>query len=340
MVFVDFSDAPATESPAALRGALALRATQWYSAVSYGRLSLDITAVETWFRMPKPSSQYGFTEQRPGLTFEQHRAFLADAVAASTSAVDFSQYSAVYVVASANSAIVQSPAFVAAPGTGIAADGIEIRRAVTLGLDIRNPRPDYGAFVVIHETGHLLGLPDLNQFGAPTLNAAIRHAGGWDIMSFNTPGAQFLLWHKLKLGWVEPSQVACHRLDEISSVEARLEPLDAPGGSKALVIVTGASSAYVVEVRRRAGEDARLCDEGVLVYAVDVSVPNGNGPIKVQAARSGTDPAAIDSCGPLYDAPFDLAAGEVREFRDDARRLRIELVARDGAAYVVRATRT
>ncbi len=41
-------------------------AAQWFTTSSYGRLTLDVTPVRRFFRMPQPSSAYGF--QR-GLSF-------------------------------------------------------------------------------------------------------------------------------------------------------------------------------------------------------------------------------------------------------------------------------
>jgi class 3 adenylate cyclase len=63
------------------------RARRWFVEVSYGRLRLDVTPVARWFRMARRLRAYGL---RDGLSFPEHRAFIADAVAAADPAVDLS----------------------------------------------------------------------------------------------------------------------------------------------------------------------------------------------------------------------------------------------------------
>ena len=100
------------------------------------------------------------------------------------------------------------------------------------------------------------------------------------------------------------------------------------------------ATAYVIEARRRLGQDARLCDEGVLVYSVDATVRSGDGPIRVRAAQRGRNADLIDRCGPLYDAPFDKGPGEVARFTDSATGISMEVLGRaTGGGYRVRVER-
>ena len=191
--------------------------------------------------------------------------------------------------------------------------------------------------MLIHETGHLLGLPDLYEYGAPDLETAIRFVGGWDPMSFVLPGAHFNAWHKRKLGWLDATDALC--MSAPGALEETLTPMSAAGGIKAIIVPLGPSQAYVLEVRKQTGRDSRLCDKGVLIYTVDASMANGAGPIEVKPAQHGTDLSKIDACGPLYDAPFDLGAGEVSTYTDAAVGLTVEVLAPAGAGYLVRVTR-
>jgi M6 family metalloprotease-like protein len=333
MIFVDFPDAPWTEPASGVFAVLVPAAQGWLDEVSYGDLALDVTPVNAWYRMPAASAGYGLAD---GATFEEHRAYVADAVAAADADVDFSGFDLVYVVASNGAALPASPAFLAPPGGGVPADGAEVRLAVTFGADIRTPIPGYGSRVLVHETGHLLGLPDLYAFRSPTFEQTFRFAGGWDTMSWLQPGAHFLAWHKWKLGWLDGSQVVCA---PFGRTEAYLTPLGEPGGLKAVVAQVSASRAYVVELRRAAGEDARLCEEGLLVYTVDAAVPSGSGPVVVRGAGAGAAPAQVAACGPLYDAPFALGAGETPRFVSEADGVRVEVAAESGTDVLVRVTR-
>jgi M6 family metalloprotease-like protein len=335
MIFVDFSDVGATESTAQLHNRLVPNARAWYAEVSHGRATLDVTPVHRWFRMARGSRDYGIQN---GLTFGEHKEYIADAIAAADADVDFSRYRIVYVVAARGSALERSPAFHAMPGDGISADGVEIRHSATFGEDVREVSPQrYGANVVVHETGHLLGLPDLYDGAATDYSRVFRFAGEWDTMGSTNTGAHFLAWHKWKLGWIDQTQLTCLRGP--GQVTATISPAAAAGGLKAVVVPTGPSTAFVIEARRRVGQDARLCEEGVLIYSVDALVHSGDGPIRVQAAQGDRNPDLVNSCGALYNAPYDKAAGEVAHFRNRAAGLTVDVLGSSSAGFRVRIKR-
>jgi M6 family metalloprotease-like protein len=327
MIFVDFPDAPASESTHALYDLMVPHARRWYREVSYGRLELRVAHQDSWYRMPRASSDYGFTD---GITFEEHRTYILDAIAASDIDVDYSAYDAVYIVPSNEAAVPVASTFQARPGGGVLADGVEVRLAVTLGQDIRFDRQNYGANVLIHETGHLLGLPDLYEYDLAGFES-LRLVGGWDVMSWVAPGAHFLLWHKLKLGWVEDDQVTCI---ESGKVARSITALEIRGGHKGVVVRTSPSTAYVIELRRRIGQDAHLCDGGVLIYTVDATVPTGEGPIVVRYVDPDSDPEQLAQCGPRYDAAF--GRDDVSLFSDSAVGLTVEIIRRFLRPVVVR----
>src|SRR5262245_10858196 len=107
MLFVDFSDLRGHESTSSIYRALVPRAQHWFDQVSYGRLRLRVTAVHRWFRMPLRLSAYDLVH---GGWLEQRR-YIADAVGAADSSVDFTGYEVVYVVAPNGTRIARSPAF-------------------------------------------------------------------------------------------------------------------------------------------------------------------------------------------------------------------------------------
>jgi len=333
MLFVDFQDLHASESASRLYNDMVPSARAWYTEVSYGHVDLQVAPVLHWYRLPHNVGDYSLGN----LTFEAQRNFIRDAVAAADPEIDFSPYQVVYVVAAKGSPLQRSPAFHTYAGDGVTADGNELRYGATFGEDIRGDAT-YASHVLAHETGHVLGLPDLYDVPNPAYWTLFRFAGGWDMMSWNDPGGHFFAWEKWKLGWLEPSQLTC--LNGPGEVAARITPLERAGGLKAIVIPTGISSAYVVEARRRIGQDARLCESGVLVYSVDSTVRTGYGPIHVRAAKRDHAGDLFDRCGPLYNAPFDSAKGEVSHFEDAAAGVSVQVLSSGPAGYLVRATRT
>jgi M6 family metalloprotease-like protein len=324
MLFVDFPDAATNETTQSLYDLLAPGA-QWYADASYGRMTLAITPVHTWYRMPKASTDYGFAR---GLTFETQKAYITDAVHAADATVDFSQYQIVYVVSDRNPGITFSPAYHAGKGSGILVDGTELRWGVTFGNDIRSAR--WGSHVLVHETGHVLGLPDLYDanFDASDYHAQFKFVGGWSVMSWVEPGGQFFAWEKWHLGWLDPSQIRC--VDAKTTLEATVTPLEAAGGVKMIVAKTSDSTAYVVEVRKPNASES-FCDEGVLVYTVDSTIASARGPVQVKTAHTGADAAKVALCSRLYDAT--LHAGQ--PYEDTAVKVEALSAQADGS-YTVR----
>ncbi|MEE8336859.1 MAG: M6 family metalloprotease domain-containing protein [Dehalococcoidia bacterium] len=270
LLFVDFSDAPATDSTASHEALLLPAGPEMLRAFSYGALTVDVTVFEQWYRMPQPSTAYGF--QR-GITFPEHQLYFADAVAAADAAVDFSEFDLVWVMAAREAAAITfSPAF--APTSvfyGVVADRSVILNGVTFGQDVW--LPGWGHNVLVHETGHLLDLPDLYAYAGTTH----RFMGEWDVMGQYARGPELLAWLRWKLGWIEAGQMRC--LTEETTETVTLSPVTRADGVKFAAVRLDAERYVVVESRRREGYDNALPAEGVLVYLVDISIPTGEGPI-------------------------------------------------------------
>jgi hypothetical protein len=158
-------------------------------------------------------------------------------------------------------------------------------------------------------------------------------------MSWNDPGAHFLAWEKWKLGWLDPSQLTC--LDQPGALTTTISPLARPGGLKAVVVPLNISSAIVIEARKRIGQDRRLCDDGVLVYSVDASVRSGYGPVHVFPAQADSKKSDLyDQCGPLYNAPYDKAKGEVARFENASAGVKVRVLSSSARGYRVTVERT
>ncbi|GAB1640000.1 M6 family metalloprotease domain-containing protein [Krasilnikovia sp. MM14-A1259] len=329
-LFVDFSDAPGgAKELAKRRDMFATAPGDWLRTASYGRATLVPTFTTAWARMPQPQSAYaGFNA-----SFAAHRAYMQDAVTASDGAVDFAQFDLVYVVSPRSATVIaNSPAFIADPGWGLSADGVELRHGVTLGADVDS----WGYKVLNHETGHVFGLPDLYTYGAgwPDLH---RPVGGWDLMGLiSGPAPDHLAWHKWKMGWLDDTQISCATAHGARKVT--LTPLGTATGLKAAVVKVSAQRAIVVENRQADSLDvASPClHPGVLVYAVDASVGGGNNPVTVLDAQPGSP---VDGCG-LADAELDNAtlttAGQ--QVTDPASGVRVTLTGANGAKRTVQTT--
>jgi M6 family metalloprotease-like protein len=325
MIFVDFPDAPATESPADDAAQLTPGA-DWVWNASYGKVWLAITQQQRWVRMPRNSTDYGFAR---GLGHEAHEAYLRDAVTAADPNVDFSQYDMVYVVATRNAAAISfTPTYVYDPGTaGVVADGTRIKWAVTFGQDMWH----WGPKLVAHETAHSFGLPDLYAFDTGTDGHGF--VGGWDVMGLvGGKAPQYFGWESWKLGWTDDSQVYCQA--SAGSGTVYLTAVEYGSGTKMAVVRTGPTTAYVVESRRAVQADTAACSTGALVYKVDTSVRTGYGPIRVMDAKPSATPAS--GCRPLDDAPY--WAGE--SFTDSAAGVRIDVLSADGYGETVRVTKS
>lgn len=264
--------------------------------MSHGRIDITTVAFPTWFRMPKAITQYDWT------TGLGHRDYLLDVLSVTNPSIDFSTFDALYVFSppSANKPI--SPTFNGGTTANVVADGRNFGNAVTFGQDSRT----YGPAILVHETGHMMGLVDLYAFtpagGTNYPGNQTKFVGAWSIMSNVFNPAHFLTWEKRKLGFITPQQVDC--LDTEGGVEEVITPSQVDGGFKMVGALIDASSALVVEVRNNLGIDANLCSQGVLIYVVDARILSGNGPAQVMGSRVTTSGAAFNKCGPWADGTF------------------------------------
>jgi immune inhibitor A len=148
-----------------------------------------------------------------------------------------------------------------------------------------------------HEFGHLLGLPD--QYGV----AHRTGAGDWCLMAIGHRGGPtsgpdrpfgLCAWCRVRLGWLRPAAV-----DPFLEQDLALAPSAGPRGEAFLVPGGGEGEAFLLEFRRRAGWDAELPGEGLLVWRVGGPPPpggpgdDGGGPDLVEAHAIAAPDAAL-----------------------------------------------
>lgn len=333
MLFVDFPDAPITAADPAWRSVdayldLHQPGADWLRTASYGAVNVEITAVDEWYRMSQPSTSYGLDR---GATFDEHAAYVQEAVALADADVDFSQYDIVYVVVAPNAAgISNSPGYIDTSDSRVVADGVAISHGATFGTDVWLWPDATRHLVLAHETGHIFSLPDLYAFDGETHG----YVAGWDVMAdIDGPAPGPFAWHRWKLGWITDRQVAC--LDEPGVYTVRLTSVDRRNGTKLAVIPTGPTTALVIESRRALGLDADACSTGVLVYSVDSSVATGEGPIRVLDASRGD--AETANCADLDIATLGTGS-RPRTLTDPSSGITVEVIRQSRHADVVTVT--
>lgn len=328
MLFARFSDGDQDESMRALHDRLVPGAVAFYESSSYGRMTLEVTPYFEWYDMEGPSTATGYDCSK----HESHERYVNEVVAAADDDVDFAGFDLIYVVANQAPGVFNSPTFNAHDGDGFEADGNDIRVAVTFGNDIRGD--DWGWQTLVHETGHVLGLPDLYSY-VPTTTAYKSfhvHTGSWSPMGFQKFSRHHLAWNKRKLGWLDDDDFAVVTEGE-RSVE--LAHIGSSGGLKGLVLPTSETEAIVAEVRHLS--DAHR-EPGVLVYRVSVATPTGHGSIQVLPARPDDDEANPELAR-RYIALYDALHRDGDAFVDETHGIRIDVTAGESGAFRLDVTR-
>ena len=282
MIFVDFPNAKASD----LHGrygsfdyyydALAVEGLEFYTKSSFGKLSLTIDRVDKWFRMPKNDEEYHMSRV---MNAKDHRDYIAEAVKLTENEVDYRKYDMLYIVPPKNAVNVPfSPTMCSRTTSDVFTSyGAQVGLAVTIGQDMHNRRGK----LLVHETGHMMGMPDYYTYHPEEGETAFAHCGGWDVMGWIEGYApDFLGYGKWRFGWFDDDQVECY--ENAGSFEQLLTPVETERGSKLAVIPIDEHSGYVCESRRGIALDAALGDrQGVLIYYVNGYQGSGDGCLTV-----------------------------------------------------------
>ena len=269
----------------------------------------------------------GRLQLRARADVDLHKAYISDALAAADSDIDYRPYDIYYILASNTPNISYSPTWVPRPGAGVTFDGKQIRHVVTLGADTRFPSPNYGSWIMAHETGHLFGLPDLYDFGTSVFPDFHRFVGGWDPMGWLQFGSSFSAWDQWKLLWLDETQMNCVGKGD---VEETLTSLTTGMGARGISVPVSATRALVAELRDRTGVDANLCDTGVLLYSVESTIATGQGPTRV---INGGSTLTTGPCGILGDATFRPASGKRAAYIDPSTGVSFTIAGSDPSGF-------
>lgn len=320
MIFVEFPDAPGTASPDDVaRHLLGNGSVQkLFGEQSYQRMTLDVTIESRlgWRKMKDSSGQYK-THQ-----FSTHKDYLDEAAGLFSSDLEFSDYSLVFVATPEGAHLNGASAFTAPQGKGAAGD--EIRLAVT--FDGTSLQERYTTLV--HELGHLFGLPDHYPDGGGANNQS---AGCWSVMSDIFHSLGFLGWHRHKNGWLDATRKT-YLDSDTTGWSATLHPLSGPCGLSMVVLpiddAAKPSEVFVVELAQPVlGSNNEIWGEGVLLYTVNAQIPTGCEPVVILPKKTDTSPVF----GSLFKAPY--LAGDTATHVQGKASIKLTVVRKIGYSY-------
>jgi M6 family metalloprotease-like protein len=287
---VDMPDVPGTDDPFANIKFHVEAFTEYYTTMSRGRLRFTVDYVRDYVRLPRATAAYQQTSPS-----DYNALLVQDAVDAADATVDFTGtkililwYPPGQTFAGASSQgfreLLRHPPIMSNEG--------EIWNYMAAGPYFTEIDNHEAWMYYVHETAHMLGLPDYylnSEQGGGTYPIPGGPYSHWDVMASDGPSRTISSWSRWLLGWLEDNQVFCkpaQTIDPDTALDVTLRPLDADvAGFKALMIPTSDHTAIVVESRRPIGPDVGLKrwttvgrpPRGVLVYRVDTSIGHGEG---------------------------------------------------------------
>ena len=292
VLFVDFPDMTTTKTPEQLFAMLD-GASEFYKTESYGRLDWQLVPYLTMIRMTSTTEELGLSDN--SISGDEQRDYLQEAIDLADPNFDFSEMQAVYVISDpANSPTGYGPAFTGFPDWGITADGNYMLSGVTSGQDLTY----WGFLWLNHEVGHTMGLVDLYPYEVDynksnaNYDDSSRFVGDFGLMgNISGKGVELFAFERWQLGWLDDDQIVCQSANDQTTT---LTAIETPGGTKAVMVLTGPTTAVIVESRRALGYDSNLPDVGALVYTIDTSIESGFGVLQVLPVLDG-DPYFLEA---------------------------------------------
>jgi immune inhibitor A len=290
----------------------------YYSEVSYGQM--DITTVnwpsETgWQRAPHTYAYYVDGNYGWGNYPQNSQGLCADLCDLVDPIVDFSEYDndGDSIVDGINIIFAGTfdgtpntiwPHMWSLPGAGAEHDGVWVR-TYSVQSEYNNTPGDQSAAVMCHEFGHILGLPDLYDYGYDSWGT-----GDWCLMSYgvyNGGGwspAHLSAWCRISLGFATGTNVEVDGLYSLTPVEN--------GGTIYRLWTEGQSNDeyFLVSNRRPIGYDSALPGFGVLIWHIDDNVSGNNNQWYPGHTNYGHYKVALEQADGLWELEQYLDAGD------------------------------
>ena len=356
VITVQFPDKANGTSPTQILTMLS-NLNNYYSEDSFGTVSFQTgmtpAATSAWYTLPNTMTYYGAD------TVSSDSQLVSDSLQAAYNAgVDIATYKFAMVVHSGNDEAMTHvpsdihsftiPGYVFNPAPLIS---YKISTSVVAESD------PIGVFC--HESGHLLGLPDLYDLTGQ-IDPSNNFLGYWEIMALgewnpNTgnplqpkPGtypSHHSIWSKIQLGFVPSSRVALVQPGQSANIT--LTNLESPTTNTQSVKIPiaanqdGSLTYYLVEMRAEIGTYDQYLPfpsdypgAGILIYKVNESIAAGHGSVRLIDAHPGGD---------LSDAPFGPCNSPCvsdNTFSDQANFVKVIVTTTSPTSYSVLVDRT
>jgi len=321
---------------------------EYFNQTSYNHIDFNGTMVGP-YELSKSVEEYKISPINYEVDRSRILALVNDVINLADADVEFSEDLYVMIALGATTEEYGMVGFSAVPGMlGFASDqpittqsGEVVSRAVVFCENAH-----LGTY--IHDTLHMLGGVINDQRVTPCLydhQLQAKYVGGenqakiainvgfWDPLSSHWPYKRELpptgltSWTKLRLGWIDPEQIALVYPGETTTV--RLDPL-VGGEANTLVIKIPLTehTYYLIENRQLIDSDANLPADGVLVLYADDRVyecQGGMAPVKIMDANPSV---------PYFnDAAFDMDGQTT--YIDKENNLAVVLINKDGVTYEI-----
>ena len=244
--------------------------SSFYNQVSNGSVkNIQFEPYYSWIEYDKLESLQDAAGDEIKRVESEWRTFVSKTLETADSQIDFTKSDGVIIILDPNSSYLRI-AYALADEHIV--DGKKISNIVMLGRAfVRVGRPPY---LVVHELGHLFGLPDLYSYQDSTDTADY-----FSVMNMAaSEGVGYFGWERYILGWLDDPQMICHKAGE---VVGNLIPLTKKNGLKMIAVPISSSEVLVVENRTKEGIDKMISSAGIIAYVVDSSIESGKNPIKV-----------------------------------------------------------
>lgn len=159
--------------------------------------------------------------------------------------------------------------------------------------------------VVAHETGHLIGLPDLYDVNNVTAGIGfwgLMGSGNWNVAS---RPAHLSAWSRAELGWVTEFLVAADTTLDLGPIET--------SDTAYVVPIGGTTEYFLLENRQQLGSDSALKGPGLLIWHVDSALVAARRPSNT---INGYLPQGVAL--EQADGLGQMLLGSTRDYRGDA----------------------